>query len=105
MERSPTPLNKNLNYKLFLQSPKQTDNLGQGHNPKMKLLHSYAVAVQAAIIAVLTAACAHTGGQSDTAGDPDGTDSIVSQSIIKVDGNRATASNYGRGKDFTKVIL
>lgn len=86
MERSPTPLNINLNYKLFLQSPKQTDNLGQGHNPKMKLLHSYAVAAQAALIAVLTAACTHTGGQTDGSGSSGAADSIVSQSIISVDG-------------------
>lgn len=38
-------------------------------------------------MAILAAACTHNaGGQSDTAGDSDGTDSIVSQSIIKVDG-------------------
>lgn len=104
MERSPTPLNKNLNYKLFLQSPKQTDNLGQGHNPKMKLLHSYAVAVQAAIIAVLTAACAHTEGQSDTAGDPDGTDSIVSQSIIKVDGKDLLRLDINTAKASVELV-
>lgn len=48
----------------------------------MKLLHTCAVAAQAALTATLVAACAHTGGQpGSSAGD-----SIVSQSIIDVDG-------------------
>ena len=52
----------------------------------MKLPHQFAVATQAAFMAVFVAACAHTGGHTDDAEGPGIADSIVSQSLISMDG-------------------